>query len=488
MAKTDIPGVVDLIDGVKSRFDNWQNALTGLGTAMRDKLQSTTFQAQANLSDEMVETLYHQEDMAARVVEALPEGALRRGYTVIVEGEEASDIPSDMFEYEKGLKFRSALKEAAIWGRCFGGAVVYLGIDDGQESEAEPVNEDSIRSITFALVLTKRELTPSTYYETTDEGKLGEPETYRLSTLDGRQMDGSDVIHETRLLRMGGARTSIRRRRRNNGWDDSVLQKVHDVLIKFNIGWASTAHILQDGAQGVFKIRGLVDMIADGDKETLNNRMELVEMGRGVARAIMVDAELEDFQRANFNYGGLPDVLRTFMLRLAAAARMPVTMLMGQAPSGLNATGESDFRMWYDQIEDYQGETILPPVERLHTLVFKAQDFPHEAPKRWSVKFHKLWQLNDVEQADLEKKVAEKDKIYIDSQVLLPEEVALNRFKAVGFSMETQIDDDAREEMLEAEIELAKKRAKEDPLDAINNPANADPAATNPGGDPPAEA
>lgn len=481
MARTDIPGVVDLVSGVKHRFDAWQNALTGLGTALRDKLQSTTFRAEANLSDEMVENLYHQEDMAARIVEALPEGALRRGYSLVVEGEEASDIPSDLFEYEKRLGFRKALKDAAIWGRCFGGAAIYLGIDDGQLSEEEPVNEDAIRSLDFALVLTKRELTPNSYYETADEGKLGMPETYRLSTIDGRQADGSDVIHETRLLRFDGARTSTRRRRRNNGWSDSVLQKVHGVLVQFNVGWASTSHILQDGSQGVFKIRGLIDMIADGDKETLNSRMELVDMGRSVARAIMVDAEGEDFQRASHNFGGLPEVLRAFMLRLSAASRMPVTILMGQAPAGLNATGESDFRMWYDEIEEYQGEEVLPHVERLSHLVFLARDFKHAPPERWSVKFHALWQLNDVEQAELEKKVAEKDKIYIDSAVLLPEEVALNRFKSGGFSAETQIDADARKEMLDAEIEIAKRHAKEDPLDAPDNPANADPAPADPG-------
>ena len=294
MARTDIPGVVDLVSGVKHPFDAWQNALTGLGTALRDKLQSTTFRAEANLSDEMVENLYHQEDMAARIVEALPEGALRRGYSLVVEGEEASDIPSDLFEYEKRLGFRKALKDAAIWGRCFGGAAIYLGIDDGQLSEEEPVNEDAIRSLDFALVLTKRELTPNSYYETADEGKLGMPETYRLSTIDGRQADGSDVIHETRLLRFDGARTSTRRRRRNNGWSDSVLQKVHGVLVQFNVGWASTSHILQDGSQGVFKIRGLIDMIADGDKETLNSRMELVNLN-GVELVGIVKGELDQF-------------------------------------------------------------------------------------------------------------------------------------------------------------------------------------------------
>ena len=74
----------------------------------------------------------------------------------------------------------------------------------------------------------------------------------------------------------------------------------------------------------------------------------------------------------------------------------------------------------------------------------------------------------ETETAEAAKDVtpAEKDKVYIDAGVLLAEEVAVCRFKARGFSAETQIDLEAREEMLDAELELAKNKAGEDPLEA----------------------
>ena len=44
--------------------------------------------------------------------------------------------------------------------------------------------------------------------------------------------------------------------------------------------------------------------------------------------------------------------------------------------------------------------------------------------------------------------MAEADKIYIESQVLTPDEVAISRFGDGEFSLTTQIDTDIREENL----------------------------------------
>lgn len=471
-----VKGVVDFV-----RSDSWYNALTGLGNALRDKVHSTLFQTNLKLTDELAETLYHDDDMAARIVEALPEDGLRRGYTLSVENDPESKIPGQAFEYEKRLRFRAQLKDAAIWARTLGGAVLYLGIDDGQ-AEDQPVAEDKIRSISFVQVLTKREISPFEMYDDPlNDMKYGEPETYRLEIQPIASFGGnlsntflnSQIIHESRLIRLDGARTSLTRRNRNGGWHDSVLHKVYNILLKFGISWDAAAHLMQDAAQAVFKMDGLIGMIAGGDKDTLGARMETVDMSRSVARAILIDADKEEFTRQEYSFAGLPDMLQVFMLRLAAAARMPVTMLMGQSPAGMNATGESDTRMWYDRVETYQQEEILPAVERFYHLMFMAQDFEGAEPESWEVLFAKLWQMDDLQKAELQKRTAERDAIYLQNQVVLPEEVALSRFKSSGFQLETYIDLDARREMLNAEIDLAKETAGEDPIERAQKMAQA---------------
>ena len=52
----------------------------------------------------------------------------------------------------------------------------------------------------------------------------------------------------------------------------------------------------------------------------------------------------ETWSRQSVDFGGLPEMVRCFLQVAAGAADIPVTRLLGQSPSGLSATGESDTR------------------------------------------------------------------------------------------------------------------------------------------------
>lgn len=450
---------------IKERLDSWRSAMTGLGDALRDKTQSVFFQTTTIRNDAQLLNLFHQEDIAARICDSLPRAALRPGFALSAEDEDTA-LASALDEYGKQRKFKTALRKAAIWARVLGGACIYVGVDDGQ-SEDQPVRESAIASISFVSVLDKRMLIPKTYYTTVE--RFGEIETYEVQkiALGGGsrvvQMETGSLIHESRLIRFDGELTEELRRANNNGWSYSVLERVHEVLRSFGVSWQAVGHLMQDASQGVFEIENLIEMIGSNDKNALATRMQLVDMSRSVARAIMLDAGREKFHRESYSFAGVADVLNLFMVRMASAARMPVTVLMGQSPTGMNATGESDLRLWYDQVQEYQTDEIAPAIERFWSLVFAAEDFDGEAPEAWSVQFGRLWQKTDKEQAEVEKITADKDKIYIDTGVVLPEEIAVNRFRASGFSQDTQIDLEAREEMRQAELDLAREKAGEEP-------------------------
>lgn len=464
--KTVIDLAAEGLSSVASRFDSWKNALTGLGGS-RDKLSSTYFSEPRRLAVEQLEQLYHGEDLAARICEALPQDGLRRWFDLDLEDEDdeaQQGIKAEM----KRLGAKQAMLEAAIWARVYGGAAVVMGLDDGLKA-SEPLNVERLRSVQYLTVLDRRSLQPYTWYSDplADGPKYGWPSSYRIvnfsmiSAGGGLPKNFSDVVvHESRMLRFDGALTSLRRRQLNEGWADSVIQRVHEVLIQHNIGWQGTAYLLQDASQGVFKIQGLIDMIAGGDKEILQTRMALVDMSRSMARSLLVDAEREEFERVPYAFTGVPEVIDRFMQRLAAAARMPVTVLYGRSPAGLNATGESDIRIWYDAVSSWQQDELSPRLERLVELVTRASESPVQLePKSWSLCFPPLWQSTEKEELEIDKMRAERDKIYIDAQVALPEEVAL----AKDFPLRDALDLDARREMLAAELELAKSKAGEEP-------------------------
>jgi len=223
---------------------------------------------------------------------------------------------------------------------------------------------------------------------------------------------------------------------------------------------------MSDASQAVFKVQGLMSMIAGGQKDVLQTRMQLVDMSRSVARALLLDAEGgEEFERTSSNFTDAQNMLDKFMLRLASAAEMPVTILMGRSPAGENATGESDFRAWYDTIRTAQENDLEPRLSRLVTLLMLSKDGPTGGivPETWEIRFDPLWQATPEEQATIEKITAEKDKIYLETGVLLPEEVALSRFRSEGWNAETQIDRNVRETLLEIELETLADPEEEPP-------------------------
>jgi hypothetical protein len=188
--------------------------------------------------------------------------------------------------------------------------------------------------------------------------------------------------------------------------------------------------------------------------------MGVVDMARSICRALVMDAENEDFQYIPRQTAGVGELLDKSWLRLAAAARMPVTILMGQAPAGLNATGAIDLRWWYDTIRASQTHELGPRVERLVRLI--AREFG-EDPEAWTVEWPSLWQLTPEEEATMRKSVAETDKLYVDMGAVLPEEVTLSRWASGAYSTEMTVDVESRKAMLESELERAQEQAENPP-------------------------
>lgn len=500
------PKPILLYDGggsIAYKADNWQSVFTGLGTS-RDKAVDSHFHRDPLLTVDTLEALYHDDDIAARIVETIVLEAMRQGYELNVRGDDeeqsaadAPDVAADMRDALDDLVAWDRIEETWIWGRLYGGSALLLGIDDGQEMK-EPLNEDGIKTFTHMTAIDRRGITPLRYYSDPMHPKFGRPSSYILHpsglVISSTALQGEEV-HESRFILFGGVRASRRRRQQNDSWDFPVLQRSHTVLRQFHTSWQAIAHLVLDASQGVMKIKGLLSMIAGDQKEELQARMELTELGRSVARAMMMDAETESFERVATSFAGLPDVIDRMVHRLAGAARMPATILMGMSPGGLNATGESDMRWWYDSIRSDQGKVLEPALERVIELKFKSADGPTggDEPEKWDTSFPPLWQQTREEESEIRLKTAQRDDIEIAAGIVTQEEVAVSRHGPEGYSIETTIDLEARKTLMEAQAavpvtteEEAKAAAAlaagttRTPAEAEARPAEGDPEAVDP--------
>jgi phage-related protein (TIGR01555 family) len=341
--------------------------------------------------------------------------------------------------------------QAAVWGRLFGGARIIAGARGAGRPET-PMNEESVKGIEFLTVLDRRSLFPRTYYDDPMRPSYGETETYHVVPIT-RNRGAGVICHESRMIAFGGALTDPQLREQVNGWDLSVLHPVHDALRSTGQNWQSISNMLSDASQGVFKIKGLIDAIADGDTSDMQTRMELIDMARSVARSVVIDADGEDFGYVERGaLSGMDAVLNANWQRLAAAARMPLSILMGQSPAGLQNNGSIDLRWWYDSVRVYQNDDLAPALERIIRMIVRGL-FPGDDPQAWTVEFPSLWQMTPTEQVEYDAKILDNDQKAIAMGLVDPMEVSVSRFRdgkiAPGYSA---VDIDSKRAMLEIAI------------------------------------
>jgi uncharacterized protein len=418
-----------------ARLDSWENAVTGLG-GLRDKTTYTGFGADARLTDELLAALYRGDDFARRIVCEVVGEALRQGFDVERQGnEEQSKVSAEQTDAKRLIaavdkwKLKQLIKKASIRARLFGKAAIVLGLAGLPGS---PVNDAAPGKLLYLHVVDKRRMAVESEYDNPAAPKFGEPEIYRIRGKAGRP---DALIHESRLVVFNGADTA----NDEEEWDDSVLQNVYRVLQQVNGNWLSSCNLLADASQGVYYVRGLYDIVLAGNESKLQTRMSLLDMAKSAARSLIMDADGERYERVATPLSGLAEMSDKNWQRLASAAGMPVTKLMGMSPAGMNATGESDQDNWYDTVGEFQQDEIAPRANRLLRLVALAEGIAQ--PEAWRVIFPALKRLKPLEESQMRKTIAETDAIYLGAKVVKPADVSQSRWGKGTYSTQMVVSE-----------------------------------------------
>ncbi len=460
------------------RTDGWQNVATGIGTSA-DKRTAGGLVLQV-VSCMEARDLWRGNDLVARIVESSPKDELRCGFTLKMDDKELAEQIMGALEEIPGPSFvGKGLKANVIKARCFenayGGGAIFPYINDAAGSLAEPLNENNITAIDRLQVYEPRELRPTRFYGA-ESPKAGEPSHFQVVPITGMR-EGSPFVevHETRLILFPGIRVSREELTGvEYGWGDNKLTRVRDVLNDFELTFGSAANLVQDFSQAVLKLDGLAGILGQDGGGVAGSRLSEMNRWRSVLRAIVIDSK-DSFTRETTPLAGLPDLMDRFMFRLAAAAEMPVSKLMGMAPAGLNATGESDADNWNAVVANGQ-EHVLPMIERLIQLFMLAKNSPTKGnqPDIWSIEFAPLSQPSEKETAETRKLVAETDWGNCDRGITSPEEVARARYGGDTYSMEMSIDF-AERDAHQAAIDRATAAGAST---SMVPPGGADPAAS----------
>ncbi len=436
-----------------TRQDGWVNVATGLGTS-RDKTGGTYYVAPGWLSDAELADLYNFNDLAAKCINLPIREAFKTGYKI--GGIDQQDRLKEITNYLKPFGLLGKTKHAATWADLFGGSALWFRFADGSDPST-PLGARDLSALTPAEsgsmpvrtlpridaieVVDKRFLFPFRWY--TDGPKAGRPMTYQLWVpRNGGVNSLMGEIHESRLVCFySRAPTEALDKIRRQGWNQPVLQRVYEALQASGTVWKAIDILVADANQAVYSIKGLWRMITGDptqgqDSQTgtgpsggILNRIRFMDLMRSVSRAIVLDLDDETFERKPTNFASLPELSERQWVRVSAASDIPIPLLTGEYPSGLQSNGEGPFRVFYADVAGRREEDFGPKLLETIRLILSAEGAPAVTAGEManlSIEWLPLWEPTAQELATIRLNRAQEGDILVQMQALTPEEYIMS--------------------------------------------------------------
>lgn len=421
--------------------DSIYNAIVGLGKQADKSMQSRPG-GNMLLSDVELTNIWQFNGLGKEIVTCVVDDAIRPGFTI------AADTDGVLIKELERIGSQKSIEEACYWARLYGGSLIFKGYADGQEP-VEP-RTSTAASIDWlkCYSVTDIPLTGTEFETDPKKPNYEKPNTYPCWNVMGTPAN----IHYTRVIPIYGSPVANKRfiadlRRRY--WGDSILNAMWERLAGLGGAMQGMDNLMMEFSIAVYKLQGLAQLASSGKGSKVIDRMTLMNMSKSLLRGIMLDST-EEFTRVSTPLSGVSDVLDRGMMMVSAVSQIPVTRLFGRSPAGLNATGDSDIRLYYDRVRVYQKRTLTPIYMNLLTEINRVMKVVPE--KDLVLVWGDPNAPTQSELLEMRNKQANIDKIYMDpnSPVLGNDEVRASRFGGTGYSFDTKLDPDSEPPEVEA--------------------------------------
>jgi len=394
--------------------DGLVNLVSRLGTS-RDKAAASTYNL-IEIDENQLVAMYRSSAVARKIVDLPAEDSLREWREWQATAEQITAIEAE----EQRLEFQSKLLKCSKRARLFGGSAIFIGT--GDDDLTTPLNPESIGlgGVKYLTVLSRQDLMAGLLETDPRSTNYGKPDFYHLNTISGLL-----VIHPTRLVILEGDELPDQRYSGYNlGWGDPVLQAVLTDVRNLDATVANVASLVFEAKVDVISITGFTEGLRTGGQEYENQvlkRGSLASAGKGINGTLLMDIA-DKYEQKSASFTTLPDLMDRFMQMVSAAASIPMTLLFGMSPGGLNASGDSDTRGYYDRVKVLQTLELTPATAILDECLIRSAlgSRPPEIFYNW----RPLWQPTIKERAETGKIIADTFKVVYDMGVVPEEAIA----------------------------------------------------------------
>lgn len=182
--------------------------------------------------------------------------------------------------------------------------------------------------------------------------------------------------------------------------------------------WLRTRQAVCDLVES-FSVSGvytnLSGVLEEGNTEAMK-RMDIFNDMRANAGAWVLDKDTEEFFNVSTPLGTLDALQAQSQEQMSSVSGIPLVILLGITPKGLNASSEGELRAFYDTINAMQESFFR---DHLQTVInFIMLTLWGEVDEEITFEFVPLWAMTEKERAEVRKIEAETDGLLIDKGII----------------------------------------------------------------------
>ena len=330
------------------------------------------------------------------------------------DDEKVDAIEAELVRLDARGTFRRAIEKECYFGRC----QVFFDFGDFDRAEElaarlviDPAKVNPKRPLQRLSIVEPMWSYPGRY----DAQNPLSPDFYKPSTW----YVSGHTVHASRLITMVGHEMPTMLKPAYAFGGVSLTQMCKPYVDNWLRNRQSASDLLNSFSVMVLKT-DMESVLGGGAGDALFDRVDMFNKMRDNRGTFVLDKAAEDFSNVSAPIAGLDKLVAQSQEQMSSVSSIPLSVLLGITPTGLNASSDGEIRVFYDAILSYLNEVCRPGIETLLDIV--QLSLFGEIDDEISFEFETLWEMSDKDKADIRKSDAEAAVAYINGGVIDPEE------------------------------------------------------------------
>jgi phage-related protein (TIGR01555 family) len=397
----------EMVQKAAATSDGFQNFLANLGLQSDNLSGGSTYGfSPVTRIRPLLEWVHRGTWVGGVAIDLVADDMTREGIELIankLKPDQTSEILANLEQTDVW----GGLNDAIKWARLYGGSLAVFQIN-GQRTDT-PLRIDTVGKGDFLglHIMDRWQVTPNLNPENMIQEpgpNFGLPKYYDVVTMAGQTIRR---IHYTRCIRLIGVKLPYWQAIYEQFWGLSILERIWDRMVAFDSATAGASQLVYKSFLRTLKMPGLRQAVMAGQQamQGVIGQVNMMRRYQSIEGITLIDGMDEMEYHSHGAISGIAEALLQFGQQLSGALQIPLVRFFGQSPAGLNSSGDSDLRTYYDGVNHQQRRMLRSGM--MDILQLTARSLGIKLPPDFNFLFRPLWQLTGKDKTEIGKTTAD---------------------------------------------------------------------------------